>query len=79
VQFQRPPATGPAEWFHQEHGHRAIGVVYRPRYERVGNYVPTVLAQRYDAFCYLDRTQALTPLHSLAARTQEEQTWPAGV
>jgi erythromycin esterase len=42
--------------------HRAIGVVYRPEYE-AGNYVPTVLPLRYDAFLYLDRTQALHPLH----------------
>ncbi|MEU0598214.1 erythromycin esterase family protein [Streptomyces sp. NPDC006393] len=79
VQFQRPPAGGRGEWFHEEHGHRAIGVVYRPRFEQVGNYVPTVLAQRYDAFCYLDRTHALTPLHPVAAESREEQTWPVGV
>jgi erythromycin esterase len=30
-------------------GHRAIGVVYDPAYERYGNYVPTVLPRRYDA------------------------------
>jgi hypothetical protein len=24
-------------------GHRAIGVVYRPEYERFGNYVPLIL------------------------------------
>lgn len=29
-------------------GHRSIGVVYRPEREK-GNYVPTLLAQRYDA------------------------------
>ncbi|MGW4569002.1 erythromycin esterase family protein [Streptomyces sp. NPDC004561] len=79
VQLQRPPLTGRAEWFHQEHGHRAIGVVYRPGFEQVANYVPTVLAQRYDAFCHLDHTQALTPLHPLPAESQEEQTWPVGV
>ncbi|WP_306189711.1 MULTISPECIES: erythromycin esterase family protein [unclassified Streptomyces] len=79
VQFQRPPDGGRGEWFHEEHGHRAIGVVYRPRFEQVGNYVPTVLAQRYDAFCYLDRTHALTPLHPVAAESREEQTWPVGV
>ncbi|MGW0767081.1 erythromycin esterase family protein [Streptomyces sp. NPDC002676] len=79
VQFQRPPTAGLAEWFHQERGHRAIGVVYRPQYERAGNYVPTVLAERYDAFCYLDRTHALTPLHPLSAKSPEEQTWPVGV
>ena len=43
-------------------GHRAIGVVYQPEFEW-GNYVPTVLPPRYDAFLYLERTQALHPLH----------------
>lgn len=42
-------------------GHRAIGVVYHPAYER-GNYVPTVIAKRYDAFIHVDRTEALHPL-----------------
>lgn len=42
-------------------GHRAIGVVYHPEQER-GNYVPTVISQRYDAFIYLDQTKALLPL-----------------
>jgi erythromycin esterase-like protein len=79
VQLQRVPSTGPAEWYHEEHGHRAIGVVYRPRYEHMGHYVPTVLAQRYDAFCWLDRTEALTPLQPPAAPDAEDQTWPAGV
>ncbi|MER6524017.1 erythromycin esterase family protein [Streptomyces sp. NPDC001508] len=79
MQLQRPPSAGRGEWFHEEHGHRAIGVVYRPRYDRVGNYVPTVLAQRYDAFCYLDRTHALTPLQPLAEETREGRTRPAGV
>jgi erythromycin esterase-like protein len=79
VQLQHVPSTGPAEWYHEEHGHRAIGVVYRPRHEHMGHYVPTVLAQRYDAFCWLDRTEALTPLRPLAEPSREEQTWPAGV
>lgn len=42
-------------------GHRAIGVVYHPERER-GNYVPTIISKRYDAFIYLDRTKALSPL-----------------
>jgi erythromycin esterase-like protein len=79
VQFQRPPSAGHGEWFHEERGHRAIGVVYRPQYERVGNYVPTVLAERYDAFCHLDRTHALTPLRPLTAASREQETWPVGV
>ena len=43
--------------------HRAIGVVYRPERERWGNYVPTVLGERYDAFLYLEDTSPLRPLH----------------
>jgi erythromycin esterase-like protein len=42
-------------------GHRAIGVVYHPHYER-GNYVPTSMSERYDAFLYIDKTRALRPL-----------------
>jgi erythromycin esterase-like protein len=61
-------------------GHRAIGVVYHPEYEHLGNYVPTVLPRRYDALLYLDQTQALHPLH-LRARTREEvpETFPSGM
>ncbi|MDR6881514.1 erythromycin esterase-like protein [Bacillus sp. 3255] len=46
---------------HEVLGHRAIGVVYRPAYER-GNYVPSVMAQRYDAFVHVDESHALHPL-----------------
>lgn len=42
--------------------HRAIGVVYNPHHERYGNYVPTALSSRYDAFIYLDHTRAVHPL-----------------
>ncbi|MBL0385996.1 erythromycin esterase family protein [Tumebacillus sp. ITR2] len=42
-------------------GHRAIGVVYYPEYER-GNYVPSNMAERYDAFVYVDETKALRPV-----------------
>ena len=38
--------------------HRAI---YNPSRERNGNYVPTVLPDRYDAFIYLNETNALHP------------------
>lgn len=43
--------------------HRAIGVVYHPNRER-GNYVPTLVAKRYDAFIYIDRTKALSPIET---------------
>ncbi|KEO84625.1 protein-L-isoaspartate O-methyltransferase [Tumebacillus flagellatus] len=42
-------------------GHRAIGVVYHPEYER-GNYVPSKMSERYDAFVFVDETKALQPL-----------------
>lgn len=44
-------------------GHRAIGVVYNPEYEQFGNYVPTEIGKRYDAFIYIDHTNALEPLN----------------
>ena len=43
-------------------GHRAIGVVYDPAYEAYGNYVPSRVGSRYDAFIYIDQTNALHPL-----------------
>ena len=42
-------------------GHRAIGVVYDPKRES-GNYVPSILPQRYDAFIFIDQTSALKPV-----------------
>jgi erythromycin esterase len=61
-------------------GHRAIGVVYDPAYEAFGNYVETVLPRRYDAFLYLDETQALHPLHMAPQPALEPpETFPTGV
>jgi erythromycin esterase-like protein len=51
------------EWLDRRLDHRAIGVVYRPERERWGNYVPTVVGRRYDAFLYLEDTSPLQPLH----------------
>jgi erythromycin esterase-like protein len=49
------------EAFDQLVGHRAIGVVYHPERER-GNYVPSWMARRYDAFVYVDESSAVDPL-----------------
>jgi len=65
--------------FLEERGHRAIGVVYHPEYEHYGNYVPTVLPKRYDAFCYIDETTALRPLHLRPALEKMPETYPWGV
>ena len=42
---------------------------------------PTVLPRRYDAFLYLDTTQALHPLRDVPARSQADvpETYPSGV
>lgn len=68
----RPP------WLTRRRDHRAIGVVYAPDRERWGNYVPTVLGERYDAFLYLDDTRPLRPLHLEPEAGSEQQTWPWG-
>jgi hypothetical protein len=66
--------------FETARGHRAIGVVYHPEHERRGNYVPSLLPQRYDAFIYIDRTDALHPLHMEAHRTKEPpDTYPFAI
>ncbi|MER7395115.1 erythromycin esterase family protein [Streptomyces sp. NPDC000151] len=71
--------AGPGHWTRMPRDHRAIGVVYRPEREKWGNYVPTVLDERYDAFLFLDATRALTPLpRQHPADTGEEETWPTG-
>lgn len=59
--------------------HRAIGVIYNPSHE-IGNYVPTDLVNRYDAFLFFDHTEALNPLpvgHFEIEETPE--TFPSGM
>ncbi len=69
-----------SDMFMENHiGHRAIGVVYNPQYEQYGNYVPTILSLRYDAFIYLDETKALYPLHIEPDGLQVPETYPFGV
>jgi erythromycin esterase len=59
-------------------GHRAIGVVYDPDIEHRGNYVPTSLANRYDAFIYLDHTNAVHPLGVRPDSHKFPETYPNG-
>ena len=67
------------EAFAQQLGHRAVGVVYHPRHEARGNYVPTKLSQRYDAFIFIDKTQALKSLHGKFQYGEFPETWPSGL
>src|SRR5690606_25315961 len=59
--------------------HRAIGVVYDPRAERRGNYVPSRVPQRYDAFLFVHTTRALDALHMPASNAADmPETYPSG-
>lgn len=61
-------------------GHRAIGVVYDPSRERWGNYVPTIVPGRYDAFLYIDESRAVDPLHMpVKVDGEAPETYPSGV
>jgi erythromycin esterase len=65
--------------FFEDHvGHRAIGVVYNPRYEQYGNYVPSILPLRYDAFIHLEETKALHALDVFADTHKMPETYPFG-
>ena len=58
-------------------------MVYNPQYERHGNYVPTILAKRYDTFVYIDETHALHSLHMPEVKEEQDkklpETFPTGV
>jgi erythromycin esterase len=63
----------------KKRGQRAIGVVYNPEYEKFGNYVPTILDKRYDAFLHIGKTHALHPLHMPQIEdTDLPETFPTG-
>jgi erythromycin esterase-like protein len=65
--------------FKQTVPHRAIGVVYHPSRERIGNYVPSNLSKRYDAFIYVDTTMALHPLQLKPDGHKVPETFPFGI
>lgn len=62
--------------YQTEINHRAIGVVYNPEREKYGNYVPSVLSKRYDAFIFFDETKALHPLHLHTDKHKLAATYP---
>jgi erythromycin esterase len=59
--------------------HRAIGVVYNPEREKYGNYVPSLVSSRYDAFIYLDVTKGLHAFHLHPDGSKTPDTYPFGV
>jgi erythromycin esterase-like protein len=77
--FLVPPPGLRADWYDEPMAHRAIGVVYHPERERWGNYVPTVVGRRYDAFLWLDETRAVHPLHGEPWGDVEPETYPTAM
>jgi erythromycin esterase len=66
-------------FFKGVHGHRAIGVVYNPAERQGGGFVPSALSRRYDAFIYLEASQALHPLYLESHLDETPETYPWGV
>jgi erythromycin esterase len=61
-------------------GHRAIGVVYDPRNEHWGNYVPTIVPKRYDALIHIDETAGVDALHMpVMVDGEPPETFPSGM
>ena len=61
---------------------RAIGVIYRPRTERLSHYFEADLPAQFDAVIHFDRTQAVEPLDltpGWAEASEAPETYPSGV
>lgn len=56
--------------------HRAIGVVYHPHHEKIGNYVPSILPLRYDAFIHIDTSEGVHAMDVYVDRSQLPETYP---
>jgi hypothetical protein len=58
----------------------ACGFVSPPHAERWGNYVPSIIPRRYDAFLFIDETRALDPLHlPVLVDGEPPETFPSGM
>lgn len=57
---------------------RAIGVIYRPRTERMSHYFECVLPRQFDWMIHLDQTRALEPLETSSVWDKGEipETYP---
>ena len=65
-------------FFRRPADHRAVGVVYQSENDKINNYVPSKLDERYEAFIFIDETTALHPLHVLSDAHQTPDTYPFG-
>ena len=53
--------------------------MYDPAIEQYGNYVQSVLSQRYDALIFIDETKAVHPLHLHPDKKKLPETFPFDV
>lgn len=54
---------------------RAIGVIYRPRTERVSHYFHAELGEQFDAWLWFEQTRAVSPLRG-SSEAGVPDTWP---
>src|SRR5688500_4688164 len=72
--------TGGVPGLDEPIGHRAIGVVYDPHHESWGNYVPTIVPRRYDAFLYIENSSGVDALHMpVLVDGEVPETYPTGM
>jgi len=64
---------------HQRIAHRAVGVVYNPKYESYGNYVPTIIPERYDHFLFFEESKALNHIDIEVEEAKTPKTYPFGL
>lgn len=61
---------------------RAIGVIYRPRTERISHYFHASMPQQFDAVLHIDHTRAVEPLERPVGWSHHEEvpeTFPSGL
>ena len=59
---------------------RAIGVIYRPRTERMSHYFQASVSRQFDGIFHFDRTTALQPLERWAIdHLHTPETYPSGM
>lgn len=65
------------KFFKKSIGHRAIGVVYHPEEVQFPYFVPSIIPKRYDAFIFIDNTNALHPIE-IKLRNEPPDLYPSG-
>jgi len=68
-----------SEFFEKAIPHRAVGVVYHPERVQYGNYFPSIIPDRYDAFIFFDRSDALNIIPAGAEKKKLPETYPFGL